>query len=76
MMGGWTMGWMWIWPVIVVVGLLTLGYVGVRLAQNSQVTSPTGSDRFGSSARPILDERYARGEIDDEEYRRRRDKLP
>ncbi|HEY5186981.1 MAG TPA: SHOCT domain-containing protein [Actinomycetes bacterium] len=31
--------------------------------------APTGK---GSSARVILDERFARGEIDEEEYRRRR----
>jgi putative membrane protein len=71
-----TMGWMWVWPVLIVVGLLVIGYVGVRLAQGRQSTSPTGSDPSGSAARRILDERYARGEIDDEEYQRRRDLLP
>lgn len=29
----------------------------------------------GASARDILDERFARGEIDDDEYRRRKDAL-
>ena len=76
MMGSWTMGWMWVWPVFVVVGLLILGYVAVRLAQSRQEASPTRADPgLGSSARRILDERYARGEIDDEEYRRRKDEL-
>jgi putative membrane protein len=75
MMGGWTMGWMWVWPVLVVVGLAIIGYVVVRLAQGRQMSG--GSDpRSGSAARRILDERYARGEIDEEEYRRRRDELP
>jgi putative membrane protein len=73
MMGGWAMGWMWVWPVLIVAGLLVIGYVAVRLAQGM----PPSSRRSGPSpARRILDERYARGEIDDEEYRRRRDALP
>jgi len=75
MMGA-AVGWMWVWPVLIVVGLIILGYVVVRLAQGRQRTSPTGSDHSGSAARRILDERYARGEIDDEEYQRRRDLLP
>ena len=74
MMGG-TMGWVWVWPVLIVVGLVILGYVAVRLVQGRQVSGLTGSDA-GSAARRILDERYARGEIDDEEYRRRSDELP
>ena len=75
MMGA-AMGWMWVWPVLIVVGLLILGYLGVRLVQGRQASSPAGSDPSGSAARRILDERYARGEIDEEEYRRRRDMLP
>ncbi|HEY3035140.1 MAG TPA: SHOCT domain-containing protein [Streptosporangiaceae bacterium] len=68
---------MWVWPVLVVVGLLVIGYVVVRLAQGRQGASPTGSDPApGSAARRILEERYARGEIDAEEYQRRRDLLP
>ncbi len=65
------MGWIWIWPVLVLAGLLILGYVGVRLAQGRGLSSLSGS----STAQQILDERYARGEIDEEEYRRRRAEL-
>jgi putative membrane protein len=73
MMGNWTMGSMWIWPVIVVAGLLLLGYAALRLLQQP----PTGpGPDAGSSARRILDERYARGQVDDEEYRQRRGMLP
>jgi len=70
------MGWTWVWLVLIVAGLLVIGYVAVRLAQGRQSTSPTGSDPSGVTARRILDERYARGEIDDEEYQRRRNLLP
>ena len=77
MMGGATVGWMWVWPVLIVFGLLIVGYVAVRLVQGWQASSPTGADPSpGSVARRILDERYARGEIDDEEYQRRQDLLP
>jgi putative membrane protein len=75
MMGA-AMGWMWVWPLLIVVGLVILGYVGVRLVQGRKMSGPSGPDAgAGSSARRILDERYARGEIDEEEYRRRRDVL-
>lgn len=73
MMGGWGwgMGWMWIWPGLILLGLVVLGYLGVLLVQGrSSVASPGWS-----SARQILDERFARGEIDEEEYRRRRAEL-
>jgi putative membrane protein len=43
------------------------------------VSALSGRDARGrngpSPARHILDERFARGEIDEEEYRRRRDEL-
>lgn len=69
MLGGWSMGLMWIWPALVLGGVLLLGYVGVRLVQDSRA----GQEPI--SARQILDERYARGDIDEEEYLRRRTAL-
>jgi putative membrane protein len=68
MMWDWHSGWAWWWMGLGMVlfwGLLALVVVlVVRLGR-------TGSERGG--ARRILDERYARGEIDDDEYRRRSD---
>lgn len=71
--GGAGMSWMGIiWPLLVVIGLLVLGYLGYwLLAQRGDGQSASGV----SSARRILDERYARGEIDEQEYRRRRSEL-
>jgi putative membrane protein len=65
--GGWGLHWVWMlvfW--VVVIGLIAWGVA--RLAPSSRGDS---EDR----ARSILDQRYARGEIDDDEYRRRRDEL-
>ncbi|MEK6439191.1 SHOCT domain-containing protein [Pseudonocardia sp. T1-2H] len=70
MLGGAMMGWLWIWPALVLIGLGLLGYVGVRTFQG-RTRTPAGS----VSARRSLDERFARGEIDEQEYRRRRDGL-
>lgn len=66
MWNGPMMGWMWIWSLVGLAVLVLLVWLVVRL---------TGGGRDGtatSSARRILDDRYARGEIDEEEYRRRR----
>jgi putative membrane protein len=70
-MCGWVMGWMWVWPVLILVGLLILGYAGVRFGQGHGPLAGPGP----SSARQILDERFARGEIDEQEYQRRRAQL-
>lgn len=67
----WGSGYGWIWMLLswaVIIGLVVWA-----------VNSFAGRDARGGngppSARRILDERFARGEIDEEEYRRRRDEL-
>ncbi len=67
MWGAWELHWIWMvvfW--VVVVGLIV--WAVARIA-------PSNRDRRPKSAREILDERYARGELDEEEYRRRRSEL-
>ncbi len=72
MMWGW--GGMWFHPVV----MILVGVVAVVLivwlinAVAGKNPKPGSADSTGSSARLILDERYAKGEIDDEDYRRRR----
>jgi putative membrane protein len=66
------MGWMWIWPLLVVAGLLIIGYAVVRLTVSSRTLDSSGPNQAGPTARRILDERFARGEIDEDEYQRRR----
>jgi putative membrane protein len=75
MMNGPMTGWMWIWPLLVLAGLLIIGYVVVRLVSGARPPTTAGTQPAGSSPRQILDERFARGEIDEDEYRRRRDLL-
>jgi putative membrane protein len=74
MMSGWAVGWMWVWPLLIVAGLLIIGYLVLRLVQDARL--PTArSDPVASTARRILDERFARGEISEDEYQRRREVL-
>lgn len=63
--------WMLGWSILVIAGLAALVWVIVRLA-NSRGRAPFNHP---DSARRILDERYARGEIGDDEYRTRRENL-
>ena len=77
MTGGVTVGWIWVWPAITVAGLVILGYVAVRLMQGRRMSSSSDAGRSSdSAARRILDTRYARGEIDAEDYRHRKGLLP
>jgi len=62
------MGLFWIWPLLVAVGVVLLGYAVARARTG---TRSEGRDE----ARRVLDERLARGEIDEEEYLRRRSAL-
>jgi putative membrane protein len=76
--GAWNDGHMtgWGWGMVLF-GLLWMAllvglpvYLGYRLLARSRT-----SDRTQDSALAVLEERYARGEIDDEEFERRRERL-
>ncbi len=61
---GWFGGWMWLWPIL---GLAIVALV-VWLMVSGAAKGGSGQ---GRDAESILKERYARGEIDEEEYNRR-----
>jgi putative membrane protein len=69
-----TMEWLplWVWPLLIVIGLALVGYVAVRLARDATRRTPSAGNAVSATARRVLDERFARGEIDEQEYRRRR----
>ncbi len=71
------------WWVVVPMILVFLALVGVAVWAviyatrhgSQQPTTPTTPPSSGPSAREILDQRYARGEIDSAEYEERKAKL-
>jgi len=63
---GFAMGWMWIWPVLLIVAALVV----IRALTGAR-RSP-GTDR---TPEEILRDRFARGEIDEQEYLKRRELL-
>ena len=72
-MDGWG-GWMWLTGLVWLLVLVAIaGLVVWLVVRASNPSSATGSDT--GSARRILAERFARGEIDEDEYIRRRDLL-
>ena len=77
-MDGWDdSGWMWIWGTIMMLAFIALVGVGIWALVRSQPrhTSGTAAVDATASARAILAERLARGEISPEEYRERLDHL-
>lgn len=70
------MGWASLFWLLLVLGVVLLVVVAVRVIGGG--VGPGGADRSGngspqvrSSARQLLDERYARGDITTEEYQER-----
>jgi putative membrane protein len=72
MMWGWGSGYGWIW--MLVVWVVVIGGV-IWVVTQLSVRNGTRGQGGPRDARSILDERFARGEIDEDEYRRRRDEL-
>ena len=60
------MGWMWIWPVLLIVAALVV----IRALLGAQ--RPPGGEK---TPEEVLRDRLARGEIDEQEYSRRRELL-
>jgi putative membrane protein len=71
---GWGWGGMWIGPLFMI-GVLALLIAGVVALVRWIGGGGVDSGGRVRTAREILDERYARGEIDREEYQRRRDDI-
>ena len=70
MMDGMMDGWMWVWPILFLVVLAAVIVGAVYAARGLGSRQPTQTPP--ETALQILKERYARGEIDREEFEERR----
>ena len=61
------MGVAWVWPLILVLGLVIVVWALIRAFR----VNPGHASAGTGSARQILQERFARGEITEQEYRER-----
>lgn len=71
-------GWMWLWGLVAIVGLLLLVFVIVRATTGgfkhsnaSGIQSGVAAGVATSTPRQILNARYAKGELTTDEYRER-----
>jgi putative membrane protein len=69
---GW--GWWWMMPLLMAAFWVAGAWLVVGLLRDRPARPDGGSDR-PESPEQVLAHRYARGELDDEEYRRRLDTL-
>lgn len=78
-MDGWhDSGWMWVWGTIMMLAFIALIGVGIWVlvrSQSHRTSAEATSLDATASARTILAERFARGEISSEEYREKLDHL-
>lgn len=58
----------WVFLLLILAGIAVLVVLAVRLALGGDRGADRATDARGGRARAILDERYARGEIDSTEY--------
>jgi putative membrane protein len=70
-MDGWDGGWMWLWGTLMMLTWVAIVAVAAWLVLRAR----DGGRTTPGTARQILDERYARGDISTEEYRERLDQL-
>lgn len=66
--GGMGMGFGWVFLLLLLAGVAALVVLTVRLAIGPDRRGHRPPETQGGRARAILDERYARGEIDSTEY--------
>ena len=73
MWGNGTMGWSWGFGLLAMVGIAILVYVIIRLSTKNGERGPSAASPSAppdsTSARKILDERFASGELTAEQYR-------
>jgi len=75
---GWGWGWgMWLTMMVFMLAFLAVVVWAVVMVTRSWTARPPYYDpvEHGTDPKRILDERFARGEIDEEEYRKRKDVL-
>lgn len=69
MMTWWMSGWGWFWAILLIAAIIALVVWAIARAGRGKPSPP---DRTEADALRILEERFARGEIDQDEFESRR----